>query len=417
MQTALKNLVTEVATYDHADTRAYDYAYQDAMERINGQLKGQEELAKQVLLWITFVERPLAIEELQHAIAVVVGESQLDELNISDIEDMISVCAGLVTVDEESRIIRLVHYTTQEYFERTREQWFPNAQTDISTICVTYLSFTVFKSGPCQNDEDFEQRLRSNELYDYAAKNWGHHTRKASVSSKEVINFLERKAQFDASIQGLLAEKQYSSGTWHSQSFPKDVTGLHLAALFGIKDIVIMLLENQANIEAKDGRGQTPLHRASEHGHIEVVKLLLERGADPAVADSTGWTPLYEASESGHIEVVKLLLERGPDPAVADSEGRTPLHRASEDGHEEVVKLLLERGADPVVARGGPIVRAGHHYMRPLGVGRSRSSSSCSRGGPIRQQLIVRAGHHYMRPLGVGRSRSSSSYLRGGPIR
>ena len=46
---------------------------------------------------------------------------KLDEENLPEIEDMVSVCAGLVTIDEESNIIRLVHYTTQEYFERTQE--------------------------------------------------------------------------------------------------------------------------------------------------------------------------------------------------------------------------------------------------------------------------------------------------------
>lgn len=69
---------------------------------------------------------------------------------------MVSVCAGLVTVDEQSNIIRLVHYTTQDYFERTWTSWFPNAQTDITEICVTYLLFDAFKTGSCLTDEEFE---------------------------------------------------------------------------------------------------------------------------------------------------------------------------------------------------------------------------------------------------------------------
>jgi hypothetical protein len=78
------------------------------MERINGQIEDQEELAKQVLSWITCAKRPLATTELQHALGVEVGESKLDELNFSEIEDIVSVCAGLVTIDEESGIIRRV---------------------------------------------------------------------------------------------------------------------------------------------------------------------------------------------------------------------------------------------------------------------------------------------------------------------
>jgi hypothetical protein len=90
------------------------------MDRIEGQVSGQEKLAKEVLLWITCAKRPLITSELQHALAVEVGKPELDEENLSKIEYMVSVCAGLVTVDEDSNIIRLVHYTTQEYFEPRR---------------------------------------------------------------------------------------------------------------------------------------------------------------------------------------------------------------------------------------------------------------------------------------------------------
>jgi hypothetical protein len=82
MRSALRNLAT--------GSRAYDHAYKDAMERINSQIKGKEELAKQVLSWITCARRPLAIWEVQHALAVEIGKPQLDEENVSDVEDIIS---------------------------------------------------------------------------------------------------------------------------------------------------------------------------------------------------------------------------------------------------------------------------------------------------------------------------------------
>src|SRR5687767_5347686 len=103
---------------------AYDYAYYEAMKRIEGQLAGRERLAKQALSWIAYTKRPLLTLELQHALAVELGESEFDDENLPQIEDIVSVCAGLVTIDEESGIIRLVHYTTQEYFQRTQARWF-----------------------------------------------------------------------------------------------------------------------------------------------------------------------------------------------------------------------------------------------------------------------------------------------------
>jgi hypothetical protein len=99
-----------------------DKVYKDVIERINRQQPGFLRLAEKVLSWITCAKRPLTTSELQHALAIVVGDSKLNEDNLERIEIIVSVCAGLVTVNEESRIIRLVHYTTQEYFERTQKQ-------------------------------------------------------------------------------------------------------------------------------------------------------------------------------------------------------------------------------------------------------------------------------------------------------
>jgi hypothetical protein len=105
-------------------------------------------MAIQVLSWITCAERPLTTTELRTALAVEVGEPEFDRDNLPDLTDMISVCTGLVTVDEQSDIIRLAHYTTQEYFERTQATWFPRAHHDIGRICVAYLLLVVFKAEP-----------------------------------------------------------------------------------------------------------------------------------------------------------------------------------------------------------------------------------------------------------------------------
>lgn len=145
------------------------------MKRIASHDPDSEKLAKQILSWIICSKRPLTTIELQHALAVEVGDAELDEENLPQIEDMVSVCAGLVTIDEESSVIRLVHYTAQEYFERTRDILFPTAEIEIATICVTYLSFNAFKSGICHTDDEFEERLQLHKLYDYASYNWGHH--------------------------------------------------------------------------------------------------------------------------------------------------------------------------------------------------------------------------------------------------
>ncbi|PQE05385.1 hypothetical protein CJF31_00011154 [Rutstroemia sp. NJR-2017a BVV2] len=336
MRAALKNLAT--------GSGAYDEAYDDAMKRIHGQIKGHEELANQVLSWITCAKRQITTIELRHALGVEVGESELDEENFPEIEDIVSVCAGLVTIDGESGIIRLVHYTTQEYFERTQRQWFPDAQINITAICVSYLLFDEFESGICQNNEEFEQRLQSNMLYNYAAHNWGHHAREASNLCPVVIEFLQKQGRVEASCQALMATKRWSLDATNIQKFPKQMTGLHLSAYFGV-DYAVQFLLSSNSPDPKDSYRRTPLHLASESGHLEIVQLLLDHSADIKAASKYGSTPLQLASRSGHLEIVQLLLDRGADIEAADENGSTPLHLASGSSHLEIVQLLLDRGA------------------------------------------------------------------------
>jgi ankyrin repeat protein len=326
-------------------SKAYNYAYNDAIERIEGQLISEEELAKRVLSWITCAKRPLITSKLEHALAIELRELQFDYENLSPIEDMVLVYARLVTIDKESGIIRLVHYTTQEYFERTQKVWFPDAETNIATICVTYFSFNDFKIGICQNDKEFKERLQSNPLYDYASHNWGHHPREASKLIPEVISFLKTKAQVEASSQALLAEKLYSSHSGYSQMFPKKMTGLHLAAYFGIKEPVIIFLEAGAVAHISDSYRRTPLSLAVENAHEVVIKLLLERGAKVDTQEISGWTPLSWAIENRNEAVVQLLLEKGAKVNIKDHSSWTPLLQAAKNGHEAIVNLLLEKGA------------------------------------------------------------------------
>ncbi|PLN80386.1 nucleoside phosphorylase [Aspergillus taichungensis] len=168
----------------------YEHAYNNTMQRIQELDSDAQNLAKDTLSWITFAKRPLSPAELQHALAVEHDEPDLDHDNLPQIEDMISVCAGLITVDKHSGVIRFAHYTMKEYFRQTQKHWFPNAEANISRTCVTYLSFRTFESGPCHTGRELTERLQTYPLYEYAACNWGHHARGALSLYFQAVKFL-----------------------------------------------------------------------------------------------------------------------------------------------------------------------------------------------------------------------------------
>lgn len=84
-------------------------------------------------------------------------------------------------------------------------------------------------------------------------------------------------------------------------------TPLHIAALWGDRHAIMLLLEAGAEIDAKGDMSNTPLYYAVMGDHVLAAEALLERGADPDAASELGFTPRSLAEHRGRREMVKLF--------------------------------------------------------------------------------------------------------------
>lgn len=91
--------------------------------------------------------------------------------------------------------------------------------------------------------------------------------------------------------------------------------------------------------------GNTPLLLASKNGHAHVVMLLLNNGADLSIRDENRRTALMLAARNGHSECLGALLDNNADLDAVDKNRNTALSYAARYGHAECVNLLLQNQA------------------------------------------------------------------------
>ncbi|GAB1742355.1 hypothetical protein NU219Hw_g7905t1 [Hortaea werneckii] len=109
-----------------------------------------------------------------------------------------------------------------------------------------------------------------------------------------------------------------------------------------VKDIVALLLQYGADVNAESDGGWTPLHTACvEQATPPVVDQLLQSGARPNKRTLSGKTPFHLSCENGVIELVKYFLDR--KDVIFDTKdnfGNTPLLASANSQHLEIVQLL-----------------------------------------------------------------------------
>lgn len=258
-------------------------------------------------------------------------------------EDIVSVCAGLVTVDVDGDIVSFLHRIVHEHVQQRCGLYFPDAEDNLTRVCITHL-MKVFQSEPRYAEGDIEECSQQNAFTVYAAKTWGYHARASLTDATDllVLQFLRSEAAVAGSCQAM--------GLWGvPQSVERDrLCGVHLAAYFGLETPMAALLEDGYSSDTNGLGGKTPLIWAAEMGHEAVVALLLkESDVQIEYKDSEHvQTPLIWAARHGRDAVVKLLLEHRANPESSDGIfNQTALSWAVKNGHTEVAKLLLDYNA------------------------------------------------------------------------
>ncbi|XP_071092312.1 protein phosphatase 1 regulatory subunit 16A-like isoform X1 [Haliotis cracherodii] len=186
------------------------------------------------------------------------------------------------------------------------------------------------------------------------------------------------------------------------------LTALHQCCIDDNTELLQLLLDHGANVNAKDSELWTPLHAAATCGHVHLCKQLIDRGAELLAVNADGnmpydicedeetldyietqmsmrgitqeqidetrlatekrmlddlkaagnerralehrlddgVTPLHIAAANGYIEVADYLLTNHVAINMRDDDSWQPIHAAAYWGQPEILELLVQNGAD-----------------------------------------------------------------------
>ena len=116
-----------------------------------------------------------------------------------------------------------------------------------------------------------------------------------------------------------------------------DESPLMLASLGGQLAVAKRLIDLGADVNKT---GWTPLHYAATRGHLDLMNLLLDKNAYIDAASPNGTTPLMMAAFYGSPSAVKLLLEAGADPLLRNEKNMTAIEFAQKANRADSADII-----------------------------------------------------------------------------
>jgi ankyrin repeat protein len=124
-------------------------------------------------------------------------------------------------------------------------------------------------------------------------------------------------------------------------------TPLHVACEHGFTDVVRLLIQNQANLNAKMNDGTTAMMLACQNGHLPIVELLVTANqCNLLMQRLDGVTALFLVVQHGHERIFDYLVEHVETVRetmdLAREDGATPLFKACQKGYDSLAIKLLK---------------------------------------------------------------------------
>ncbi|KAL8749726.1 MAG: hypothetical protein Q9184_006691 [Pyrenodesmia sp. 2 TL-2023] len=250
-----------------------------------------------------------------HALATRLGDKVFCTEGLIKITDIVKACQSLIVLETHSQLVRLMHSTIREFFQKHHDRLFKNSPAYLTRTCLTYLRLDVFEANTCdyisledadahaKPGEKIERerfsyyRLLTYPFLDYGVENWSYH----AAGSHEESCFLAIMA-FLGSNHALENAHMVRPQVFHPSRRPrsafdlKDLFLLRVVISFGLQASACFLVEpslpKEEAVQLMREHIRLALLEAMENGQVTVVNALLHAGIVPSRAGELPLTVL-----------------------------------------------------------------------------------------------------------------------------
>ncbi|KAF4483549.1 hypothetical protein FAGAP_11692 [Fusarium agapanthi] len=329
----------------------------------------EKKLAKRILLFVMFANKPLDLSELVEGIAITSDTKTLDDVQANSLREksyVFELCGSLVRESQATSKIDLAHYSVYQFLQspkiegnRENELYLDKSlgTIELLTACIQYLTIENVSTGGIA--EEVEAALDDDDLYispevfantpflQHAVSNWPAYASKVTDAELKgiwtcvLLPFFEPNSNY---FKFWVRKARYLHGYY---KYPHGITPLHVAAAHGLPSLARILLEDTQlskvtwQISKAKVGSRTPLHMAIENDQNSVIELLLELDLIDST-DERGRTPLHLAIECANEQAVTKLISAGANVNHCEADGRTPFFIAIENNWDGLATKLAE---------------------------------------------------------------------------
>ncbi|KAJ4860638.1 ankyrin repeats (3 copies) domain-containing protein [Trichoderma breve] len=269
----------------------------------------------------------------------------------------------LIQFNEHLGTFQFCHITAFEFF-RAYEPAAYNLQ--IAELCLSYLRSLEFGQSSLddaswRNTENLESVIQNHPFLPFVSSMWAISIQKSFIS-KNILHIEKRYSTVLDLFQILFAKTQGGKFGNLQLAFqvhlfnmgkrlPVGVHHEHIVSYYGLTGLFdIFVARKWFDVTKLDNDGLIPIHwalRNSVKGYdtSSTVAKLIQNGANINAKDKEGHTPLHYAARYGNFQAVKLLVEKA-ELNFTNAKKETALVTACRKHHEDVILRLVKAGAD-----------------------------------------------------------------------